>query len=190
MSLAEAMTADRMEAADARPGSTALSGLARVSARTDARVVMDSLRRIVRSLRAVGDGPVRRHGLTSARLFVLRQIAAHPGLGLGDLAARTLTRESSVSEVVTRLVDAELVERRGATGDRRRVELRLTPAGEHAIAEAGETPQERLIAGLRALPDEERHALAEGFAAWLALSGLQDAPVMFFEPLPDASPSP
>ncbi|HSA56489.1 MAG TPA: MarR family winged helix-turn-helix transcriptional regulator [Gemmatimonadaceae bacterium] len=176
-------------AVEVEPGSVKLSGSSRPGARAEARAVMEALRRVVLALRSVGEGPARDHGLTSARLFVLRRIAAHPGQGLAELAARTLTRASSVSEVVTRLVEAGLVERHSGATDRRRVELRLTPAGEAMIAGAPETTQERLVAGLLALPDETRRSLAEGFAAWLAVSGLADAPsVMFFEPAPETPP--
>ena len=182
MLLSEAAMDDRVVTVDNEPGSEMLSGSSRLGARTDARNVMDSLRRVVLALRSAGETPGREHGLTTARLFVLRQIAANPGLGLSELAARTLTRASSVSEVVSRLVEAGLVERRIGAPDRRRAELRLTPAGEAVVAPAPETPQERLVAGLRALPDETRRSLAAGLVAWLAAAGLQDAPsVMFFE---------
>lgn len=148
----------------------------------DAAVVMDSLRRVVQALRSMGRTPAPGPRVTAAQLFVLSQIAAQPGQSLVELAGRTLTRESSVSEVVARLVRRGLVERRTAALDRRRLVLTLTPMGERIVATASGTVQERLVAGLRALPDETRRALADGFHAWLEASGLRDAPApMFFE---------
>lgn len=149
----------------------------------DAAIVMDGIRRVVQALRAMGETTTQAGAkVTPAQLFVLRQIGARPGLSLSELAGQTLTRESSVSEVVTRLARRGLVERRTATPDRRRLLLTLTPAGEHLIATASDTVQERLVAGLRALPDDTRRALADGLEAWLETSGLRDAPTpMFFE---------
>jgi len=148
----------------------------------DAAIVMDSLRRLVQVLRSMGRTPEQGPRVTPAQRFVLSQIAAQPGQSLGELAGRTLTRESSVSEVVTRLVRRGFVERRTGAPDRRRLVLTLTPMGERVVATASGTVQERVVAGLRALPDETRRALADGFQAWLEASGLQDAPApMFFE---------
>ena len=56
------------------------------------------------------------------------------------------------------------------------------PLAEAIVAEALETTQERLVAGLRVLPDDTRRALARGFEDWLDASGLRDVPTkMFFE---------
>jgi DNA-binding MarR family transcriptional regulator len=144
---------------------------------------MDSIRRLVQALRSLGLRSERDFGVTAAQLFVLRRIAADPGLSLAELARQTLTRESSVSEVVARLVAGGFVERRHAVDDRRRLELRLAPAGERIVAVAPETVQERLVDAFRALPDDARRALSRGLSAWLVAAGLDHLPAsMFFEP--------
>jgi DNA-binding MarR family transcriptional regulator len=149
----------------------------------EAAVAMDSIRRIVQALRALSLRSQREFGVTAAQLFVLRRIAAHPGLSLAELARQTVTRESSVSEVVTRLVARGFVERRHAEDDRRRVELRLAPTGERVVAVAPETVQERLVDAFHDLPDDARRALSRGLSAWLVAAGLDHLPTsMFFEP--------
>src|SRR4051812_11101196 len=89
--------------------------------------VMDALRRLVRELsasaRSTHDANGDRSAPSGARLFVMRQIAADPGLSIGELAARTHARQSTVSEVVARLVDAKLVTRRARPTDARQAEL-------------------------------------------------------------------
>jgi DNA-binding MarR family transcriptional regulator len=148
----------------------------------DAALVMDSLRRVVRALRAMGDDAARDLGVTAAQLFVLRQLAEQPGQSLGELARRTLTRESSVSEVVSRLVAAGLVDRVADPSDRRRIALTLTHEGSRVASRAPVTVQENLVRAFRSLTPAERRGLADGFEAWLAAAGLQDAPTtMFFE---------
>jgi DNA-binding MarR family transcriptional regulator len=148
-----------------------------------AAVVMDGLRRIVRSLRASGVRSQRDQRVSAAQLFVLREIRAQPGLSMTQLARRTVTGLSAVSEVVSKLVGAGLVTRVAASGDHRRAELALTAVGEEMLDNAPETVQERLVAGFRSLPlDQQRH-VAAGLEAWLAAAGLTDVPAtMFFEP--------
>ena len=152
--------------------------------RDDATVAMDSLRRLVRALRVASAASERAHQVSAAQLFVLRQIAAHPGLSLKALARRTLTGQSAISEAVSRLVSRGLVARHEGREDRRRVELTLTPEGIRALADAPESLPERLVAGFRTLPVAEQRALGQGLERWLAASGLADVPAtMFFEPI-------
>jgi DNA-binding MarR family transcriptional regulator len=148
--------------------------------RAEVTVAMDSLRRFVRALRTQNEAAEREYGVTAAQLFVLRQIAIAPGQSLGAVAERTAARQSSVSEVISRLVSLDFVERATAPGDRRRIELRLTSRGERVVRNAPPTLQERLIAGLETLSPEVRRALAGGLEAWLIASGLGDVPSTFF----------
>jgi DNA-binding MarR family transcriptional regulator len=150
---------------------------------TDTMRIMDALRRIVRELRVAAHGSEVDLGVSAAQLFVLRKLLADPGQSMSDLAQRTQTSQSSVSEVVARLVSRGFVARHPAASDRRRVELTLTPEGRSAAARAPRTIQERLLAGLDQLDQEQRHVLATGMDAWLSAAGLGDVPpTMFFEP--------
>lgn len=144
---------------------------------------MDGLRRIVHALHAGTSASERALGLSGAQLFVLRQLYAESGQSLGDLARRTRTTQSSVSEVVARLVKRGLVAREPSTRDRRRAVLTLTPDGAALAAVAPVTIQDRLVAGFGNLELPAQHALANGIEAWLAASGLADvAATFFFEP--------
>ena len=95
----------------------------------DATAVMVALRRIVRLLRIADREALSHHGLSAAQLFVLHTLWNEPAASLADLAARTMTDQSSVSTVVAKLVERRLVARTTSATDRRRSELRLTPAG-------------------------------------------------------------
>lgn len=152
--------------------------------------VMESLRRVVRSLSTSLRGSSRADGITGAQLFVLRQIAAAPGLSMNELAARTLARQSTVSEVVSRLTHRGLVVRGVRIDDARQAALTLTAPGRRAIAGVDATTQERLAEGLASLSAAQRTALADGLETWLAAAGLADVPAaMFFEKEPDHSGS-
>lgn len=144
---------------------------------------MDGLRRMVHALHAGTSASERVVGLSSAQLFVLRHLHADPEQSLGNLARRTRTTHSSVSEVVARLVKRGLVARDPSATDRRRAVLTLMPAGEALLATAPETVQERLVAGFGRLEPATQRALAESIERWLAASGLAEvAPTLFFEP--------
>jgi DNA-binding MarR family transcriptional regulator len=149
---------------------------------------MDSLRRIVRVLSASAHGPAARYGATGAQLFVLHQIDAAPGLSIGELAARTLAGQSTVSEVVSRLVERGLVTRRANPTDARQTRLQLTARGRSTVRDTEPTAQERLASGLAALDATEREELARSLHHWLEAAGLAELPAtMFFED--DRAPS-
>ena len=149
---------------------------------TDAARAMDSLRRAVHAIRIATRASERAFGLSTAQLFVLRQLSATSGQSLSDLAARTRTTQSSVSEVVARLVRNGLVSRAPSSIDRRRAVLSLTAAGESILANAPETIQERLLRGFASLDEGTRQTLADNFESWLTSSGLNEvAPALFFE---------
>jgi DNA-binding MarR family transcriptional regulator len=144
--------------------------------------IMDALRRVVRALRVSARTAERRFGISGAQLFVLERLAEASAPSVDDLAKRTLTHQSSVSLVLTRLEAHGFVVRRPSKEDARRVEIALTSAGRALARRAPEPAQERLIAGLRRLrPTQLRH-LARGLAALARAPEIAgEAPGMFFE---------
>jgi DNA-binding MarR family transcriptional regulator len=150
---------------------------------TDVRAALDALRRIVQGIRTHGAQAERSTGLTGAQLFVLQQLAEAPAQSLNELSARTRTHQSSVSTVVTRLVERRLVSRRRSPKDGRRLLLEVTPAARALLAGAPETAQSRLIAALEALPAARRRALVRDLAALVAALGMDREPAtLFLEP--------
>jgi DNA-binding MarR family transcriptional regulator len=143
---------------------------------------MDGLRRLVRVLRASNADAERLAGMTSAQLFVLKHIAAHPALSLRDVIRLTLTTQSTASEVVGRLVDRGFVSRTVSASDRRRVVLSATPRGREIVEQCGPPIQDMLINAFGRLPLADQGAVADGLAAWLSAAGLGDVvPSMFYE---------
>src|SRR5512143_826223 len=132
---------------------------------------MNGVRRLVRVLRSSNSDSERRSGITTAQLFVLKDIAEHPGGSLGDVATRTLTTQSTASEVVARLVDRGLVSRKPASDDRRRVALSATAEGQEVLRASGPPVQERLIGAISQLPLAQQEAIAGGLTDWLDAAG-------------------
>ena len=148
----------------------------------DAERAMNALRRLVRALRISTVAVQRTTGISGAQLFVLRALVEHPGQSMRDLVARTLTSQSTVSEVVARLIGRGLVTRQAAPDDGRRAVLTPTAAGRALVRTAPPTVQADLIEGLQRLSPGSRRALADALEQWLGVARHTDVPAgMFFE---------
>ena len=149
----------------------------------EVRATLDAFRRIVQALRVGREGR-RASAVSGAQLFALQQIADHPDASVGDIAARTFTHQSSVSVVIQRLVEAQLVAKVPAQDDRRRTRLTLTAKGRRALARVPGTVQEDLVAAIASLRPSDRRALARlmtCIAGAVAPAERLKHPPMFFE---------
>ncbi len=144
--------------------------------------VLNSLRRVVRAFRAMSQLAEDVLGISGAQHFVLERLAEAPALSLNDLAARTMTHKSSVSVVVSRLVERGFVRRQRSSADARSIVLTLAPKGRRALQRAPESGQSRLVAALQRLSHQDRRVFAtlfERFTEELGVRGLE--PLMLFE---------
>src|SRR5688500_7309459 len=126
----------------------------------DAGVILDALRSLVRELRLASREAEQRVGVHGAQLHALRQLADSPATSLTELAERTHTDISSVSVVVSRLVEQGLVARKSADDDRRRLSLGLTARGRAVVRRAPELGTSRLLRAASKLSDRAIHTLA------------------------------
>lgn len=148
----------------------------------DVASIMDSLRRLVRELRVASRATERELGISGAQLFVLQQLAERPADSVNELSERTQTHQSSVSVVVSRLVDQGLIIREPAEEDARRMTLRLSPAGQELLGRAPATVQSRLMGALGRLPTTVTSSLADGLEAWTREAGVTAEPeLLMFE---------
>jgi DNA-binding MarR family transcriptional regulator len=148
----------------------------------DVSRALDAVRKIVRALRLSSRAVEKEVGITGAQLFVLQQLAARPAESVNELAERTLTHQSTVSVVVTRLVQRGLVVRSSSREDARRTEIAVSPSGHARLQQSPPTVQARLAIALQNLPEEQLHGLADGLDAWLHEAGMHgEIPGLFFE---------
>ena len=129
----------------------------------DSQVILDCIRRLFRFLRLSDRAAQTEVKLSGAQLFVLHELGKTPNLSLSELAQRTLTDQSSVSVVVTRLVASGHVSRDRDSRDGRRLVLNLTPAGSEILQRAPLAPQERVIEAMDRLPSADRRKFAQIF---------------------------
>ena len=97
--------------------------------------------------------------LTVPQYLALRAIARE-GVTGSELARRTGVSGPAVSQLLSGLASAGLVERRADAEDRRRQALALSPAGEQAFASAEALLRDRLGELLADLPRPEIDALS------------------------------
>lgn len=146
-----------------------------------AQRVLDHLRRIVQSLRTP-QRSARGPRLSGAQLLVLQQLREHGPATMGQLADRTLTHQSSVSVVVSRLATRGLVRRQVSPEDRRSVRVSLTPKGERLTHRSLPLPHAQLREAILALPPRDQLKLASLLGQVVDQMGLStEPPPMFFE---------
>jgi DNA-binding MarR family transcriptional regulator len=143
---------------------------------------LDAIRRIVRVLRVSSRETEKELALSGAQLFVLQRLADAPAQSVGDLAARTMTDQSSVSVVVSRLVEKGLVARAPSKLDARRSVTSLTARGRALLRRAPRPAQAHLIDGLRRLEPAELAGLAIGLERLVDAMGIgHERAALFFE---------
>jgi len=164
-------------------------GTASPAASDDVRLVLNSLRRIVRSLRVSSRTAEQQVGLSGAQLFVLQCLARQSPCSVNELAARTATDQSSVSVVVSRLVARGHVRRTTSKTDRRSVDLSLTRSGRALLERAPEAAQDRLIDALGALSKADLKQLSRLLTKVVdAADASNEATSLFFEEGPTPVP--
>jgi DNA-binding MarR family transcriptional regulator len=148
----------------------------------EVQAVLDGIRRIVHGLRESSRLAEREVGLSGAQLFVLHTLADTPSISVNELAALTHTHQSSVSTVVSRLVERGFVKRSRSGADRRRAVLSLSARGARLAARAPDMPQERLVRAVASLSATRRRMLAGALGELAAaMHGDRRPAVMFFE---------
>jgi MarR family transcriptional regulator, organic hydroperoxide resistance regulator len=146
------------------------------------KAVFNSIRRIVRAIRLSSRSSESTVGLSAAQLFVLQRLSEHDGLSINELADETLTHQSSVSVVVSKLAARNLVRRAISREDSRRTVISLSAKGRRALARVPEAMQVRLIAALDDLSDADVTRLAQLLARWTEAAGIAGtAPTLFGE---------
>jgi DNA-binding MarR family transcriptional regulator len=148
----------------------------------DLTTVMDSLRALVRALRISTRAVEKEIGISGAQLFVLQQLMDSPARSVNELADRTSTHQSSVSTVVSRLVERGLARREASAEDARRMEISITERGRQVVGGAPRTAQIRMQEVLHRMSPEQLHELAVGLERLVREAGFATEPVtMFFE---------
>ncbi len=152
-------------------------------AQEHSQAIFNHLRRLVQALRTGAKESRSKAGISTAQLFVLSKLHEAGEATINTLAGRTMTHQSSVSEIVSKLERARLVRRRGAKEDRRAVVVSITPLGMRRLALAPELVQAGLLRALESFGTAELETLAGLLEKWVHAADLaHHEHAMFFEP--------
>lgn len=124
-----------------------------------ARTILDSIPLVMRVIRQ----EMRRHGqgLSLGQFRTLVFLDRNTGADLGGLAEHLGVTAATASASVERLVQQALVARRPRPGERRRVQLSLTPEGERLVSLARQSTQEQIARHLMQLSEQDQEALGQ-----------------------------
>ena len=122
-----------------------------------------ALRKVIRATDLYSKQLNKHTGLTAPQLLILREIAAAPdGITASSVAQNITLSPATVSNVIDRLEQRQLIHRERSTQDRRRVVLSLTELGVARLNAAPRPLQEEFIRKFQALADWEQSQLVAG----------------------------
>jgi MarR family transcriptional regulator, organic hydroperoxide resistance regulator len=112
------------------------------------------------SLRAARE-QCARHGITATQLNVLKLLQTVGDISLSELSRRMSAKNSSITGIVDRMVDAQLVAREQSAEDRRVWKIKLTSEGRAMAKKIDVAPWEILRGAIAALPPRELEQLTQ-----------------------------
>ena len=142
--------------------------------------VMQSLRRIIKSLQDYSQTVSSHFGITGPQLWALKTIYQRGSLSLGELSKGMYLHPSTISGVVDRLEKKGFVLRDRTEKDRRVVKVCLTPKGKMLVRRAPNPVQGKMIYGLRKLKKEKLNLIYESVQELVGIMEAQNLKVTFF----------
>ncbi|HLP89629.1 MAG TPA: MarR family transcriptional regulator [Nostocaceae cyanobacterium] len=101
----------------------------KVALKEDFMRVMRELARAYQAFSAYSEAHVRQMGLTPAQFDVVATLGNQAGLTMGEIGEKTLITKGTLTGVIDRLEQKQLVEREVPADNRRSVIVRLTAQG-------------------------------------------------------------
>ncbi len=153
--------------------------------------ILIALRRVNRAIDLHSRKLAQTHGLTSPQAVVLKAAATQHPLTTGELADRVSLSQATVTDILKRLEQRGLIERRRDTRDRRRVLVSVTQDGQQLVATAPPLLQERFLRRFEQLKDWERNLLIASIQRTAELMDAEEldvAPMLSNGPICPPSP--
>lgn len=140
-----------------------------------------ALRRILRAVERYGTELAREAGLTPAQLRVLQIAGARQGVSPKQIATQMRVSQATVSALLDRLVEKEMIERRRSEVDRRQTNIYLTPIGLTTISDSPDALQQKYVKQFESLSGWEQAMILtalERIAAMLDADDIDASPVL------------
>ena len=130
----------------------------------DCEQLLDLIRRFRLKVGSRLTGVLVRDSLTAPQYNTLVALKQAGEITMGTLAKRLQVTMAAATNLVDRLVRAELVERRHSESDRRVVNVKLTAQGEKRVAQSTESFVKHVAGILRHVSPEERKTFLSTYA--------------------------
>lgn len=150
-----------------------------------------ALRRIIRATDLHSRSLLRKFGLTSPQLIVLREVAARGDLSGSALARAIAVSLPTLSGIVGRLEARGLVVRRRSETDKRQMLISITRAGRRLLEQAPSPLQERFTLELGALEQWEQSqilSVLQRIVAMMEAGELDASPILATGVLDEVGP--
>lgn len=148
--------------------------------------ILQSIRRIIRSVEIHSHALVQDHDITGPQLGCLLTLAKNGPLTITQLARTVYQSPSTVVGIVDRLEDKGLAVRQRGNKDRRQVQVCLTADGETLIASAPSPLQKTLVESLQNLPELEQVSITlalEKVVDMMEARKIEASPILEIGPL-------
>ena len=149
-------------------------------------LVLAALRKIMRSIDLHSKSLVKRFGLTSPQLIVLREVNAHGQVTAGEVAHAVSLSQATITGIFERLEKRGLITRQRSCDDRRRILVKPTLEATKRLAGSPPLMQESFVDAFDKLQDWEKSMILSSLQRLVSLMNAQhidDAPILAAEPL-------
>ena len=137
--------------------------------------VLKKFRQVFRAAKLHFSAVEKRAGVTGAQLWALCELDEQPGVRVTDLAAAMALHQSTVSNLIDKLLRKRLIRRDRGDIDGRVVRLYLTAAGERVVRSAPQPARGVLPDALEHLPPTTLRGFDQQLANLLAAHAGQGA---------------
>ena len=132
--------------------------------------ILKKIQKILKAVQAHSKYVEEQCGLSSAKLWMLYEIAQNPGLKVSQLATALSIHPSTCSNMLDKLEEMNLVYRDRSKKDQRSVHLNLTEQGVDLLKQAPKPVQDKLYSALERLTPSQLNGLEAGlenlFRTW------------------------
>ncbi len=143
--------------------------------------ILIALRRVIRAIDRHSKNLVQSHGLTGPQALLLTDIVRNQSLTGSELAKRVSLSQATVTDIIKRLEQRNLLARSRDSKDKRRVLIRATEQGEVLVKQSVPLLQEKFQSRLSELKDWEQNQLLSSLqriAEMMNAEDLDAAPVL------------
>jgi DNA-binding MarR family transcriptional regulator len=147
------------------------------SPRTKVREIIFLIRKLMHGEELYTKELNRKYSITAAQLKCLLALYENGPLPPSQIAKHMMVNSSTVTGVIDRLEQKELVIRQRNSSDRRIINIQLTLGGKKTAEAAPPPIQQRVVDGLQQLPSKELDQIILSLAKLAEMLDLQDLDV-------------